>query len=154
MSQRAERVADVIQRELADLIREVRDPRLAAATLITLTAVRVSDDLSVARVIVSVLGGDSKGALKALVRAGGFLRREVGHRLQLRKVPELRFELDQTEERAGRIEAILRGLSSGAPTTAPTAGEVASGSDGDPVDEGQQGDEGEEGGGGGRGRPA
>src|SRR5262245_44902766 len=107
MSDRPARIAETIRRELAELIREVRDPRVQGATLLTITRVRVSDDLGVARVLVSVVGDDPKGVVAGLERAKGFLQGQIGRRMRAKKVPELRFVLDDTEERAGRVEALL-----------------------------------------------
>jgi ribosome-binding factor A len=105
---RAERLGLQIQRELAELVREVKDPRVQEATLLTVTKVHLSDDLGVARVLVSVIGEDAEGVVKGLARAKGFLQGQLGKRLRTKKAPELRFALDTTEERAGRIDAILR----------------------------------------------
>jgi ribosome-binding factor A len=105
---RAERLGLQIQRELAELLREVKDPRVQEATLLTVTKVHLSDDLGVARVLVSVIGEDPEGVVKGLARAKGFLQGRLGKRLRTKKAPELRFALDTTEERAGRIDAILR----------------------------------------------
>lgn len=86
----------------------LRDP---AASEVVISAVRVTDDLSIARVYVRVLeeiGADrQEQVVEALGRATGFLRRELGHRLQLRHVPALEFYWDDVVDSALRIESIL-----------------------------------------------
>lgn len=86
----------------------VRDP---IASQVVISAVRVTDDLSIARVYVRVLdeiGPDrQERVVAALERASGFLRRELGHRLQLRHVPALEFYWDDVVDSALRIESIL-----------------------------------------------
>lgn len=107
---RADRVAERIRSELMDLLLRgsVRDP---AAKDVVVSAVRVTDDLGIARVYVRVLdevGAERQEAVvEALGRAGGFLRRELGHRLQLRYVPTLEFYWDDVVDSALRIESIL-----------------------------------------------
>ena len=107
MSRRLARLNEQLKRELAVLVRtDVRDPRVG---MVTVTAVDVTNDLSVARVFVRGLGSDEEigEALKGLEAAASFLRTELGKALRVRRVPELRFERDQTLERAMRIEEIL-----------------------------------------------
>lgn len=109
MKFRRQRIGDQIKVELADLVRdEVRDPRIG---FVTFTEVRMSPDLKYARVYVSILGEpeERRETLAALVRAGGFLRRHIGKRLQLRFVPELRFVLDETLDHSERIDELLEG---------------------------------------------
>src|SRR5215467_4761142 len=104
--QRSTRVAEQIQRELAELIRrEIGDPR---AGLVTVTAVEVSKDLAYAKVFVSSLGGTLPPAdlIATLKQASGYYRHELGQALRLRILPELRFHYDQTEERAAELEAL------------------------------------------------
>ena len=111
---RADRVAERIRSELMDLVLRgsVRDP---AAKDVVVSAVRVTDDLSIARVYVRVLeeiDADRQDAVvEALRRASGFLRRELGHRLQLRHVPSLEFFWDDVVDSALRIESILDEIS-------------------------------------------
>jgi ribosome-binding factor A len=87
-------------------MREVRDPRLSE---VTITEVRVTPDLLLARIYFSVLGEDEaeKAALAALDRAGGFLRTQLAERLSLRFMPELTFILDKSAEYGRRIEELL-----------------------------------------------
>lgn len=106
-SRRQRRVAQQIHRELGQLLlREVRDPRLAE---VTVTEVRVTPDLLLARIYFSVLGETEaeEAALTALERAGGFLRTQLAERLSLRLMPELDFMLDKSAEYGRRIEELL-----------------------------------------------
>ena len=118
---RRERLGDQLQVELAKLIQqEVRDPRVG---FVTVTEVRMSPDLKHARVYVSILGEEEETAesFDALQRARGFLKSQIGRRLKLRYVPELRFILDETLDTSARIESLLK----------ETDGEKEPGSDGD-----------------------
>lgn len=104
---RASRLGDQIQRELSELIRnEVRDPGLG---LVTVTGVDVSRDLSHAKVYVSTLEGDDALArsLRALMRAGGFLRSRLARTLDARTVPELHFVHDESVERGVRLSRLI-----------------------------------------------
>ena len=102
---RSARIADQIQRSLAELIRvEVRDPRVG---LVTITGVELSRDHSHAKVFFTVLGADSAPALEGLTRAAGFLRSELSHRLTTRKVPELHFAFDESVERGVRLSRLI-----------------------------------------------
>ena len=106
-SARRARIADQIQRELADLIRlEVRDPRVR---LVTLTAVELTRDQSQARVFFTVLGPESEAreVLQGLQRAAGFLRTNLAHRLSTRSVPELVFAYDESIERGARLTRLI-----------------------------------------------
>jgi ribosome-binding factor A len=103
---RALRVGEQIRRELAAEIRKLKDPRIG---MVTITDVEVTKDLSVARVYYSVLGEEDVITLtqKGLERASGFLRRELGHAMRLRVVPELRFHYDDTELKGNRIDRLI-----------------------------------------------
>src|SRR3989338_8138188 len=104
---RPSRVADQIRAELAGLLaRDVHDPGIG---FITLTRVEVSPDLQLARIFYTALGdqGTRRASARALERAVPFLRRQVGSRLRLRRVPELRFFYDESIEGQDRIERLL-----------------------------------------------
>src|SRR5689334_17229848 len=97
-TRRQVQVADAIQRHMSDLIqRELKDPRIGFATV---TRVEVSHDLKYARIYISVLGSpeEQKATMQALERGKGFIRREIGQRLDLRSVPEIQFRLDTSAE--------------------------------------------------------
>jgi ribosome-binding factor A len=104
---RAARIADQIQRELAEVVRtELRDPRVG---MITFTGVELSRDQSHAKVFFTVLGSasDAEHALEGLQRAAGFLRSQLAHRLTTRKVPELHFAYDESVERGVRLSRLI-----------------------------------------------
>lgn len=106
---RKKRVADLISREIASLIqRDVKDPRVS---LVTVTGADISPDLRSAKVFYTVFGDEDKreATAEALERAKGFLRRELGARLELKATPELRFVYDDTLDRGLRIENLLSG---------------------------------------------
>ncbi|MBI1796759.1 MAG: 30S ribosome-binding factor RbfA [Candidatus Eisenbacteria bacterium] len=113
---RPERVAEAMKREVADIIaNRLRDPRLS--TMISVTDVEVTRDLSLARVFVSVLAGEPERALvmAALARSAGFVRHELSTRIELREMPELRFALDTSIEQGARVEELLRRIHDGEP---------------------------------------
>ncbi|MCL6597327.1 30S ribosome-binding factor RbfA [Alicyclobacillus macrosporangiidus] len=107
---RAQRVAEQMKKEIAELMRtELKDPRIGFATI---TRVEVAGDLQHAKVFVSVFGdADAKqGTIDALSRAAGFLRGEVARRLRMRVAPELVFRLDESGEYSAHIETVIRQL--------------------------------------------
>lgn len=110
-SHRPDRVGDQIRQELSELLSrgQVHDPGIG---FITLTRVKVSPDLQLARVYYTTLGDEAarRETAKALQRATGFFRRRVGERLQLRRVPELQFQFDESVTHQDRVEQILREL--------------------------------------------
>jgi ribosome-binding factor A len=109
-SRRPEQVAGTIRQVIADaLTREVRDPRVG---FVTVTGVLVTNDLSHARVMVSVPGDDAEKAkaMEGLQSAAGFLRTRAARSLTTRTVPELHFELDKRFEHAARIEELLQAI--------------------------------------------
>jgi ribosome-binding factor A len=110
MQSRPSRIADQVRSELAELIaREVHDPGVG---FLTLTRVTVTPDLQIARVYYTRLGDEQarRETARALRRAAPFLRRQLGRRLRLRRVPELEFFYDESIERTDRIERILHEL--------------------------------------------
>jgi ribosome-binding factor A len=105
---RPDRVGEQLRQELGTLLaRSVHDPGIG---FVTLTRVTVSPDLQLARVFYTQLESDPKArrtTAQALERATPFLRREIGRRIRLRRVPEIRFEYDRNAENQDRIERIL-----------------------------------------------
>jgi ribosome-binding factor A len=104
---RADRVGELIMAEMSDiLLRSVKDPRLRA---VTITAVKVTDDLRNAKIYFVEMGQDelNEEIMAGLTRARGFVRRELGHRLQLRFVPEILFVHDKSFGYGNRIEQLL-----------------------------------------------
>jgi ribosome-binding factor A len=108
---RAVRLASAIQTEVADLlVRTVKDPRVVAAGLLTVTHVALNPDLRLGRVYVSFVGASEEAqtdALDALAKIAGWVRGEVGRRLNLRRAPELRFMRDESADQIAKIEALL-----------------------------------------------
>jgi ribosome-binding factor A len=107
-ARRSERVAEAVLRELsAMLLKDLRDPRLKG---ITLTAVKMDDDLRHGRVYFSHLEGSGRApaAIAGFKSASGFIRREIGRQVALRYTPELEFAFDPGPERAARIDALLK----------------------------------------------
>jgi ribosome-binding factor A len=107
---RTERLGHQIRIELAELmVREVKDPRIGFATV---TRVELTADLHYARVYVSVFGNpeEQQASIEGLSSAAGFLRHEIGHRLALRRAPELSFILDHGAEAGEKIEMLLQQL--------------------------------------------
>ena len=106
-SQRAQRVADQIQRELADLlVSEVKDPRVGR---VTVTQVDVTGDLAHATVHFTHLAGKEHAdeAVAALTRTAGFLRSALSHRLDLYSVPQLHFAYDASVERGSHLSQLI-----------------------------------------------
>ena len=102
---RAKRIAQQIQQTLSELIRrELRDPRLG---MVTLTEVRVSNDLSYAKVFFSVLGAQPQQAQEILEAAAPLLRGPLGRALGIRHSPELRFVQDKLIESGARLSALI-----------------------------------------------
>ena len=109
-SNRIGRINEEIQRELAELIRALKDPRVQ--TMISITRVDTTPDLRYCRVYVSVLEqAREQEAVKGLRSAGGWLRRELGSRLQLRYTPELIFEADDSLRYGAHMFDLLSRLS-------------------------------------------
>lgn len=105
------RITSDIQRELASLIRDLKDPRISS--LLSIVKVDVSGDLSYAKVYVSAIEGMEKTneSVTGLKSAAGFLRRELGSRLSIRKTPELRFVADDSIEQSAKISKIINNFS-------------------------------------------
>lgn len=139
---RPERIADTIQRVLADLVRDqVRDPSVG---FVTITEVRVSRDLKYARVYVSAIQ-DREPCVRGLNRAAGFLRRGLASRAGLRFAPELRFVIDDSAIDGFRIERILDDVAPSAAVAEGTAETGKAANDGDGDDDGGDHDPGETG---------
>ena len=104
------RITSDIKLALSELLRNMKDPRVSQ--LLSIVKVDVSGDLSYATVYVSAIEGYEKtvSSVKALKGAAGFLRRELGARLTLRKVPELRFVADDSIEQSANISRIIESL--------------------------------------------
>ena len=107
-SNRIGRINEEIQRELADQLRHLKDPRVSSG-MVSVTRVDTTGDLRYARVYVSALDkSQEKEILKGLKSASGFLRRELGRALQLRYTPELQFIADDSIQYGAHILEVLR----------------------------------------------
>ena len=121
-SSRPSRIADQLRAELSELIaREVHDPGIG---FLTITHVKVTPDLQLARVYYTTLGDEKarRESGRALHRAAPFLRRQIGTRLRLRRVPQLEFFFDEAIARGDRIEQILHDLEAERGETPEAAG--------------------------------
>jgi ribosome-binding factor A len=128
---RPDRVGDQIRQELSELLTRgvVHDPGIG---FITLTRVKMSPDLQLARVFYTMMGDAAarRDTAAALERAAPFLRRQIGGRLHLRRVPEIEFRFDESVAQQDRIEQILRDLhEEDAQRAADAAGEDGEGHD-------------------------
>jgi len=105
---RTNMISEEMKKEISAIIQnELKDPRLPK--MISVISADVTKDLRYAKVFISVLGNetDKKNAIEGLKSAAGFIRREIGHRLQLRYTPELLFELDNSIERGVYITKLI-----------------------------------------------
>lgn len=120
---RIDRISEEIKKELSDVIRELKDPRIPVMTSVVL--VNVTRDLRYAKAYISVMGNEEqqKGAIEGLKNAAGFIRKEVGRRVQLRYVPEFSFVLDASIEHGAYISGLLHDI-------LPAEGEKKNGNDG------------------------
>jgi ribosome-binding factor A len=101
---RSHRVADQIQRDVAELVRELKYPRIG---MVTLNAVEVTPDYAHAKIYFSLLVGDPQESEAALNEAAGFVRNALFKRLQIHTVPTLHFVFDRTTERAADLNALI-----------------------------------------------
>jgi ribosome-binding factor A len=110
---RSARVAAQLEAALAEILaREVSDPRLAG---VVVTRVELTDDLGLMSAHIRTLAGDEasrRGAMRALERASGLIRRELGARVKTRIVPQIRFFFDEGHDRQARVEELLREIDS------------------------------------------
>lgn len=104
---RINRINEEMKREMGAILRELKDPRIPLMT--SVVAAEVTQDLRYAKIYVSVLGDEAvqKDALAGLKKASGFVRREVGRRLNLRMTPEIQFTLDHSIEHGAHINELL-----------------------------------------------
>lgn len=105
---RTDRISEEIKKELSELIRNsIKDPRLPE--FVSVTGVRVTKDLRYAKAYISVLGDDDKkkGALAALTHAAGFIRHEIGQRINIRYTPEFTFLLDDSIEKGMYLSKLI-----------------------------------------------
>ena len=106
---RQSRINDAVKQEMAQILMDVKDPRIAGA-FVSITGAEVTKDLKFAKIYYSVLGDDKAEVLKALKKATGFFRSELAKRINLRVTPELSFEYDTSIEYGANIERILSNI--------------------------------------------
>lgn len=112
MTLKADKISGIIQKEVSEIIQfSLKDPKVG---FITITDVRVTNDLSIAKIYVSFLGQDARkeAGMKALERSKGFIRSELAKRMSIRKVPSLVFLADDSLERGNKIEKIIADIHS------------------------------------------
>ncbi|MCI8272398.1 MAG: 30S ribosome-binding factor RbfA [Erysipelotrichaceae bacterium] len=112
MTLKADRISGIIQKEVSEIIQfSLKDPKVG---FITITDVRVTNDLSIAKIYVSFLGQDARkeAGMKALERSKGFIRSELAKRMSIRKVPSLVFLADDSLEKGNKIEKIIADIHS------------------------------------------
>lgn len=107
---RIDRINGEVMRELAQVIRELKDSRIPLMT--SVVAVNVTNDLRYAKAYISVMGDEpaQKRAMEGLRSAAGFIRREIGKRVDLRYTPEFIFELDNSIEHGSHIDKLLKNI--------------------------------------------
>lgn len=105
---RIDKINEEMRRELANVVRELKDTRIPMMT--SVVAVHVTNDLRYAKAYVSVMGDEQtqKKAIEGLKSAAGFVRREMGKRVDLRYTPEFLFELDHSIEHGAYINELLK----------------------------------------------
>lgn len=110
---RINKINEEVRRELSNIVRELKDSRIPMMT--SIVAVRVTNDLSYAKVYVSIMGDEEvqKKAIQGLKSASGYVRREIGRRLQLRHTPEFIFELDHSIEQGAYINQLIHDINKG-----------------------------------------
>lgn len=109
---RIDKINEEVRRELAQVIRKLKDSRIPMMT--SVVAVNVTNDLRYAKAYISVMGDKEtqKKAMEGLKSAAGFIRREIGKKIDLRYTPEFIFELDDSIEHGAHIESLLRQFNS------------------------------------------
>ena len=108
-SNRIGRINEEIQKELSALLRTLKDPRVSATGMVSITRVDTTGDLRYARIYISCLNKENeKDVMKGLKSASGYLRRELGRALQLRYTPELQFIADDSIQYGAHILEVLR----------------------------------------------
>jgi ribosome-binding factor A len=113
MSKRSEKVAETIHETISSILsRGLNDPRIGFVTII---AVEITEDLSLARIYFTVIGDDAakKNSEIGLNSAKGFMRKELGRVLTIRHMPELIFKYDHSQDYGNRIDSILREIDAG-----------------------------------------
>ncbi len=104
---RQDRINEQLMRELSEIVREVKDPRVSGA-LVSITKTDCAADLKTAKVYFSVIGSDSADTKKGLVSAQGYIRTQLARRMNLRVTPELRFIADESMEKGAKMNELMK----------------------------------------------
>ena len=112
---RRERINDEMKKELAVILRDIKDPRVAN-NFVSVTTVDVTPDLKFAKIYFSAIMGDKKEIKKGLVSASGFVRKRLAETLNLRVTPELTFEPDDSIEYGSHINSLLKKIERESPS--------------------------------------
>ncbi len=118
------RVNDEMKKELAMILRDIKDPRVSD-NFVSVTAVDVTPDLKYAKIYFSAITGDKKEIMKGLKSASGFIRKRIAEGLNLRITPELSFEPDDSIEYGAKINSLLRKIDTDKPLKSEDADENA-----------------------------
>lgn len=113
---RQNRINDSVVKEVSQIVREIKDPRVSDA-MITVTAADVTQDLKYAKIFYSCITGDDPETRKGLRSAAGFVRTQLAKRINMRMTPEITFVYDQSVEHGIKIAEILNGLDISEPET-------------------------------------
>ena len=105
---RVGRVSEDIKREIVAIIRELKDPRVTG--LISITKILLTKDLKYCKIYISVFGANKEEALEGVKSGAGYMRKELGRRVQIRIVPELQFVLDDSIEYGAHIDQMLKNI--------------------------------------------
>ena len=109
--ERTDRIAEEIRKVISEMIQnELKDPRVKG--LIRVTKINLTKDLKFCKIYISVLGADKEEVLAGIKSGAGYMRKELGQRVQIRILPELQFVIDNSMEYGAHIDQVIKGLNS------------------------------------------
>ena len=109
--ERTDRIAEEIRKVISEMIQnELKDPRVQG--LISVTKINLTKDLKFCKIYISVLGADKEEVLAGIKSGAGYMRKELGQRVQIRILPELQFVIDNSMEYGAHIDQVIKGLNS------------------------------------------
>jgi ribosome-binding factor A len=109
--ERTDRIAEEIRKVISEMIQnELKDPRVKG--LISVTKINLTKDLKFCKIYISVLGADKEEVLAGIKSGAGYMRKELGQRVQIRILPELQFVIDNSMEYGAHIDQVIKGLNS------------------------------------------
>ncbi|MBP3284937.1 MAG: 30S ribosome-binding factor RbfA [Clostridia bacterium] len=109
--ERTDRIAEEIKKVISEMIQnELKDPRVKG--LISVTKINLTKDLKFCKIYISVLGADKEEVLAGIKSGAGYMRKELGQRVQIRILPELQFVIDNSMEYGAHIDQVIKGLNS------------------------------------------